>query len=197
MIINALPPERLDSEFDWNHLEWWQYRFCSIQRVDYIYEPFMTMYVEDFDSLRRAIHAIEEESLMYMVNELARGKPVEIKDLDPDKDLVIISRGTSLSLVNELYEPSAIQCWHRVFEHDGDLYEDTDLIVRNGIVACSKVPIAVKIDILNTKFEPMSANVSAAIVESRADELDFQEQKVHLLKPDKKASTLDILLGMQ
>lgn len=200
MILNALPPERLKDEFDWNHLEWWHHRFCSIQRVDYLYEPFVTMYVNSFDSLKRFMHAVEEESLMYVVNELVRGKPAEIKDLIPDKDLVIISRNTAVLLVNELYEPGPLQCWQRMFEHDGDLYEDTDLVLRNGIVMDSMVPIAVKIDSLAEECElgdAGSAHISAAIVQSAADKLDFESQSVHRIKQDKKASTLDILLGMQ
>jgi len=202
MILNALPPERLKNEFDWNCLEWWHHRFCSIQRVDYIYEPFMTMNVDSFDSLRCALHAIEEEALMYMVNEVARGRSAEIKDMIPDSDLVIISKHTDISLVNQLYSPGTLQCWQRMFEHEGDLYDDTDLVLRNGMVMNAKIPIAVKIDNMYGECELGEmgpACVSAAVVESKADKLDFETHTIHRLKPDhdKKASTLDILLGMQ
>lgn len=202
MILNALPPERLKNEFDWNCLEWWHHRFCCIQRVDYIYEPFVTMKVDSFDSLRRVLHAIEEEALMYMANEIARGKSAEIKDLVPDSDLVIISKHTDISVINQLYSHSALQCWHRMFEHDGDLYDDTDLVLRNGMTMNAKIPIAVKIDNLPGECELGDmglANISAAVVESKADKLDFDTHTIHRLKPDhdKKASTLDILLGMQ
>jgi hypothetical protein len=44
-----------------------------------------------------------------------------------------------------------------------------------------------------------TACISAAVIESKADKLDFETHTIHRLKPDhdKKASTLDILLGMQ
>ena len=41
------------------------------------------------------------------------------------------------------------------------------------------------------------ANISAAIIESQADKLNFEGVTVHVVKRDKKISTLDILLGMQ
>jgi hypothetical protein len=202
MIINVLPPEKIRDEFGWASIEWWQYMFCTVQRVDYIYEPFMTINVDSFDSLRNALHAIEEEALMYMVNETARGKSAEIKDLIPDNDLVIISKHTDISLVNQLYAPSVLQCWHRMFEHEGDLYDDTDLVLRHGMVLDDKIPIAVKIDNLPGECElgnMGSAVISAVIVESDASKLNFETHTIHRLKPDndKKASTLDILLGMQ
>lgn len=205
MILNALPPERLIDGFDWNYLERWQYRFCWVQRVDYLYEPFMTMYVDSFNSLRHALHSMEEEALMYVVNESTRGRPAEVKDIIPDNDLVIISKNTEISLVAE-YESSAIHCWNRLFEHEGDLYQDTDIVLRTDcniqryLEINSKVPMVVKIDTPGTDCElgtGLAARISAAIVHSEADKLGLQEQTVHLLKRDKKASTLDILLGMQ
>lgn len=199
MILKALSPEGLSDGFDWNHIEWrWPPgRFCTIQRVDYLYEPFMTMYVNSPESFSRAIHAMEEEALMYMVNELPRGKPAEIKDLIPDNDLIIISNNTANSFSKEMYETCAVPCWQRMFEHDGDLYQDSDLVVRNMALMGSKMPIVVKIDnVYGGQEEFGVANISAAIVQSEVDKLDFPEQTVHLLKRDKKVSTLDMLLGM-
>ena len=205
MILNALSPVKISDGFDWSHLEKWQHRFCWLRRVDYLYEPFMTMSVDSFSSLRRALHAIEEEALMYMVNELPRGRSAEIKDLITDNDLVIISKNTTSSFVDE-YERSSIYCWRRLFEHEGDLYQDTDIILRpecklqHYLEVNSKIPIAIKIDIRHENCElgiGQAAWISAAIVHSEADKLEFQEQTVHMLKRDKKVSTLDILLGMQ
>jgi hypothetical protein len=163
------------------------------------------MFVDSSVSLRRAIHAIEEEALMYMVNELTPGRGAEIKDLIPDNDLVIIGKDTSSSLVDE-YEHSALFCWKRLFEHEGDLYKDVDIVLRpqaklqHYLEVNSKIPMAIKIDVSGGDCElgkGQAAWISAAIVHSEADKLEFQEQTVHILKRDKKVSTLDIMLGMQ
>jgi len=198
MIIEAMP-DGLDSNFDWKK-DNLSLRFCSIQMVDYLYHPFVTMYVDSWDLMRRALHSIEEESLMYMVNELIGGKSAEIKDVDLDKDLVVISKNTPLSFVDDVYVNSDLQCWLRRFEHEGDLYNDVDLIVRNGLVLSDKIPVAMRIGFLDrpsSNTGESMANISAAIIESQADKLNFEGVTVHVVKRDKKISTLDILLGMQ
>lgn len=188
--------DKLRQITNWGDLAEHRYSFFEPRRVDYIHEPFMTVYVDSQQSFRDAIGAMEEEALMYVVNESHRGRPVEIKDLIPDKDLIIGSKGT---LDSDVFNDVSVKCVLRVFEHKGDMYQDSDIVLRNGL-NLRQVPIAVKIDTTGQKLESGNypVNISAAVICTEAEQFELGEYSVHFLKPqDKKSSTLDILLGMQ
>lgn len=201
MVID-IPHEIIDKvtstkNWNWDCLEKWNHAFYRIQRVDYIYEPFINVVIDSIDSLRNALYAIEEEALMYIINELQKGQSIEIKDLIHETDLVVLSKYTASFLMNE-FEKSPILCWCRLYEHEGDSYSDLDIALRlhSGSYRLGieqKIPIVLKIEEIGEGV----ANLSAAIVHSDADKLNFSNIVVHVLKRDKKASMLDMLLAMQ
>lgn len=204
IIADSISADHFSNEFDWCLLEEPRYRFCTVQRVDYLYEPFMTMYVNSVESLLVAIRALEEEALMYIINELPREKPVEFQNLNPNNDMVVISKNTAFSVVDSLYAPGSLMCWKRSFGHDGDLYADVDVVLspksklHHVLEVNPKLSIAVKIEVVSPSYTGVgAANISAAIVESDANNMGLDTMTVRLIKHDKKASTIDILLGMQ
>lgn len=199
MILESASHDWHHYDFDWSCLDWTVCNFCSVSKTQYLYEPCDTYYVDSTDSLKVAIRAIEEEALMYFVNELPRGKDIELKHVDLN-DIVVASQYTPGVYIDEMYAPAKFGCWVRNHSHKGDMYDDVDLVLKcKSDIHDIRIPVALQLHFcISAQAWPIgAARLSFAVLTSDAEKLDFGEYTVHRLKHDKKASTLDILFGMQ
>lgn len=159
-----------------------------------MYESSCRMKVNNVDSLNLLRYAIEEEALMYLVNELPKGKDVRIESIQDD-DIVLVSKHTPEIEIKHNYIDEQMDLWYRKFSHCGDMYENVDMILRKNTNYFSRQKIGMMIELIpdsqDETFPAGHAWVSFKVIEDYS--YDYPHT-MHRVVKHKKLSTLDLLI---